>query len=172
MRNSRESIYNALLALLKTTLTAGPNPQVQTFSRVWRPHTDYSAAQLPAVVLDERKEKSTVEKLGAAPLYHLFVDLWIYQAAPTVSQVPGQETTIPMTAINNLIDMLDGSQSALSSVPQPPLAQPPFNGTGNQTLGGLVIHSWIEGDILKVAGVGSSTMQYNLARVPIVIFTT
>jgi hypothetical protein len=159
MRNSRESIYNALLAYLKTIL---PSNQVQTFSRVWRPHTDYTAAQLPACVLDEKKEKAEVERLAAAPLYHLYVDLWLYLAAPAVSQIPGQETVIPMTALNNLLDLLESS----------PLSNPPTGGMPYNTLGGLVQHVWIEGDILKVAGIASSTMQYNLARVPIVIFTT
>lgn len=159
MRNSREAIYNALLAYLQQIL---PSSQVQTISRVWRPHTDYAAAQLPAIVLDERKEKATVEKLAAAPLYHLFVDLWIYQAALVVSQTPGQETTVPMTALNTVIDLLENS----------PLSNPPIGGMPYLTLGGLVIHTWIEGEILKVAGLANSTMQYNLARVPIVIFTT
>src|SRR5579859_7723593 len=159
MRNSREAIYNALLAYLQQIL---PSSQVQTISRVWRPHTDYALAQLPAIVLDERKEKATVEKLAVAPLYHLYVDLWIYQAAPVASQTPGQETLIPMTALNTLIDLLENS----------PLSNPPAGGMPYLTLGGLVIHTWIEGDILKVAGLANSTMQYNLARVPIVIFTT
>lgn len=159
MRNPREDIYNALAEWLRTIL---PADQCQTISRVLRPQTDYGAAQLPAIVLDERKERATVEGLAVQPLYHLFVDLWIYQAAPVLSQTPGQETTIPMTAINTLIDTLESSV----------LANPPTSGLPYNTLGGLVIHTWIEGDILKVAGPASSTVQYNLARVPIVIFTT
>lgn len=159
MRNSRESIYNALLAWLQTVL---PTPQVQTFSRVYRPHTAYSAPQLPAVVLDEQKETAKVEGYGVAPLYHLKVDLWLYLLAPVVSQTPGQEIIIPMTALNNLLDLLENS----------PLANPPTSGMPYLTLGGLVQHVWIEGDILKVAGVGDSQQQYSLARVPLVIFTT
>ena len=161
MRNNRKDIYNALLAQLKTILTDIPQP-VQTISRVWRPHTDYAAAQMPAILLDEKKEHATVEALAAAPLYHLYVDLWIYLLAPVVSQTPGQETEIPMDALDDMIDILENS----------PLANPPMSGMPYNTLGGLVIHTWIEGDILKVAGVGSSQTQYSIARVPIVIFTT
>lgn len=159
MRNPREAIYNALLAWLQTVL---PSSQVTTFSRVYRPHTDYSAAQLPAVVLDENKEKATVERLGVAPLYHLNVDCWLYLAAPVVSEIPGQETIVPMTALNDLIDLLESSV----------LSNPPQSGMTYLTLGGLVQHVWIEGDILKVAGVGNSQQPYSLARVPLVIFTT
>lgn len=159
MRNSREAIYNALLAKLEAIL---PNPQVLTFSRVWRPHTDYSAPQLPAVVLDEKKESAKATDWGVPPLYHLYVDVWIYILNPPLSQTPGQETVIPMTAVNNLIDLLE----------QTPLANPPSSGLPAETLGGLVQRVYIEGDILKAVATGSSQQQYSLARVPLVIFTT
>lgn len=157
MRNSRESIYNALLALLETVL---PSSEVQTFSRVWRPHTSYAAAQLPAVVLEEKKETAEAKDWAAPPLYHLHVDVWLYLLAPVLSQIPGQEAIVPMTAVNNLLDLLESS----------PLANPP--GLPAETLGGLVQRVYIEGDILKIAGIGDSRQQYSLARVPLVIFTT
>jgi len=157
MRNNRNDIYRALLAQIQTIL-----PAVKTVSRAWRPHTDYAPAQLPAILLDETKEHATVEGLGAAPLYTLKVDLWIYLLAPVVSQIPGAETIVPMDALNDMLDTLENS----------PLANPPKSGMEYNTLGGLVIHSWIEGDILKVAGVASSSVQLSIARVPIVIFTT
>jgi hypothetical protein len=157
MRNNRKAIYQALQAQLQTIL-----PAVQSISRVWRPHTAYAAAQLPAMILDEKKEHATVESLAAAPLYHLYVDLWVYLLAPVVSQTPGQETEVPFDALDDMLDILENS----------PLANPPKSGLPYNTLGGLVIHTWIEGDILKVAGSGDSQMQYSIARVPIVIFTT
>jgi len=160
MRNGREAVYNALLALLQEIL---PSSQVQTFSRVWRPVTDYSPQQLPACVLDETRENYKVQRIGAPPVYRLHVDLWLYLLAPQISQTPGQEPLIPMTAINTLLDLLDNS----------PLNNPPSVGPGPnlQTLGGLVQHVWIEGDTLKVAGGANSTVKYNLARVPILILT-
>ena len=161
MKNNRKAIYNALLASLQTIIS-GQTPPVQTVSRIWRPHTDYTAPQLPAIMLDERKETATVESLAAAPLYNLYVDLWIYLQAPVVSQIPGEETIVPMDALDDMLDLLENS----------PLANPPKNGMPYNTLGGLVIHSWIAGDILKTAGVGSSQLLYSIARVPIVIFTT
>lgn len=161
MRNNRKDIYNALATLLREILGDIPQP-VQSISRVWRPHTDYAAAQMPAIILDEKKEHATVEGLAVAPLYHLYVDLWIYLQAPVVSQTPGQETEIPMDALDDMIDVLENS----------PLSNPPIGGMPYNTLNGLVIHTWIEGDILKVAGVGSSQVQYSICRVPIVIFTT
>jgi len=161
MKNNRKAIYNALLASLQTIIS-GQTPPVQTVSRIWRPHTDYSAPQLPAILLDERKETAIIESLAAAPLYRLYVDLWVYLLAPVVSQTPGQEAIVPMDALDDLLDVLENS----------PLANPPKSGMPYNTLGGLVIHTWIEGDILKVAGVGNSQTQYSIARVPIVIFTT
>lgn len=161
MRNPRETIYNALLALLQTILTQ-QNPPFQTFSRVYRPHTDYSTPQLPAAVLDESKESTNEENWGVPGLYHLKVDLWLYFSAPVVSQTPGQETIIPMTAVNNALDVLEAT----------PLANPPSSGMPAQTLGNLVQRVYISGDILKVAGIGSSQQQYSIARVPLVIFTT
>jgi len=157
MQNSREAIYNALLAKLQTIL---PNSQVQTFSRVWRPHTDYKAPQLPAVVLDEKKEVAKAADWGAPALYHLYVDIWLYVLNDPLSQIPGQETMVPMTPINELIDLLENS----------PLANPP--GPPAETLGGLVVRAYIEGDILKAVATGSSQQLYSLARVPLVIFTT
>lgn len=159
MRNSREAIYNALLALIQEIL-GGMNPPLKTVSRVWRPHTDYAVPQLPAAVLDEKKENASAKDWGAPPLYHLYVDLWLYFAAPAPSQIPGQETTIPMTIVNNAIDALEAT----------PLANPP--GMPAQTLGGLVQRVYIEGDILKAVATGSSQQNYSLARVPLVIFTT
>ena len=159
MRNSREAIYNALLALVQQVLS-GSNPPLLTVSRVWRPHTDYSAPQLPAACLDEKKESPAAKDWGAPALYHLYVDLWLYFAAPALSQIPGQETSIPMTPVNNAIDLLENG----------PLANPP--GVPAQTLGGLVQRVYIEGDILKAVSTGSSQQNYSLARVPLVIFTT
>ena len=121
MRNNRKDIYNALLAQLKTILTDIPQP-VQTISRVWRPHTDYAAAQMPAILLDEKKEHATVEALAAAPLYHLYVDLWIYLLAPVVSQTPGQETEIPMDALDDMIDILEnGGMDVICHADKPEL---------------------------------------------------
>lgn len=159
MRNPRNTIYNALLAKLQAIL---PQTQVQTFSRVWRPHTSYSTAQLPAVVLDEKREGIRATDWGVLGLYHLQVDVWLYLAAATISQIPGQETVIPMDAVNDLLDLLENT----------PLANPPASGMPAETLGGLVQRVYIEGDILKVAGIGDSRQQYSLARVPLVIFTT
>lgn len=151
MMNSRESIYNALALQLKTI--AGLN----TVSRVYRPITDYAnPAQLPAGCLDETDESAAVPEHGLAALYTLSIDFWLYFPAPQLSQTPGQEQTIPMTALNNALDALD---VALPN-PQSPVAN--YN-----TLGGLVQHVWIEGKILKVAGVASGNAPFSVARVPI-----
>lgn len=156
MQNSRESIYTALAALLKT-ITG-----MVSVSRVYRSPTDYSSAvQLPAGCIDEVTEGATVPVHGNPAVYRLDVHFWMYLPAPQVSQIPGQETLIPMTALNNMLDALD------VALPNP--ASPDENYT---TLGGLVEHVWIEGKILKTAGVGNGNTPLSIARVPILILAT
>lgn len=151
MTPTREQIYTALAAELKTT--AG----LLTVSRVYRSPTDYSsAAQLPAGCVDEDVESADNPLYGAATVWTLTADFWIYLLAPQISQIPGQETTVPMTALNNVLDALDTAFPASES------------GVVN-TLGGLVQHAYIQGKIFKVAGVGSGNLLLTVARVPIQI---
>lgn len=152
MNISRETIYSALAAELQAV--AG----LVSISRVYRSPTDYSSAvQLPAGCVDEDNEVLDSTVYGIQTTYTLNVDFWLYLPAPQVSQIPGQETVIPVSALNNTLDALDA-------------AFPPQTGGTVNTLGGLVQHAYIQGKILKVAGVGSGNLQLSIARVPIQIF--
>lgn len=151
MNATREQIYTALAAELKDV--AG----LVTMSRVYRPPADYSAAaQLPAGCTDENNENQDQQLYGAPTVFTLNVDFWIYLLAPQLSQIPGQETIIPATALNNMLDAIDAAFPADSS------------GMVN-TLGGLVQHAYVQGKTLKVSGVGSGNVLLSIARVPIQI---
>lgn len=152
MNATREQIYTALAAELRNV--AG----LVSVSRVYRPPQDYSAAvQLPAGCLDETVETlASGDVYGVPSVYTLSVDFWIYLPAPQLSQIPGEETVIPMTALNNMLDAIDA-------------AFPPETGGLVNTLGGLVQHAYVQGKILKVSGVGNGNMTLTVARVPIQI---
>src|SRR5581483_6824895 len=149
MQSTREAIYAALAQELQ--IITGVN----TFSRVYRPHTDYTAMALPAACLDEKQETAVVPTHGNPAIYTLAVDLWLYLPAPQLSQRPGAEALDPMTALNNALDALD------QKLPNPPSPVETYN-----TLGGLVQHVWIEGKILKVSGVANGNTPVSIARVP------
>lgn len=148
---TREQIYTALAADLQET--AG----LVSVSRVYRPPSDYSAAaQLPAGCTDEKDENEDQQIYGSPTVYTLNVDFWIYLLAPQVSQIPGEETIIPATALNNTLDAIDA-------------AFPASAGGMVNTLGGLVQHAYVFGKILKVSGVASGNILLSVARVPIQI---
>ena len=145
---NREAIYNALLAFLE-----GLNLGVKSSSRVWRPHTDYAVAQLPALCIDEDTEPVENPGFNLPSVESLNVDVWLYFVAPQLSQTPGRETVLPQTPLNNALDKISNGLKAT------PL--------GYQTLGGLVQWIRIEGQIKKAVGVASGNTQFCIAKVPI-----
>jgi hypothetical protein len=146
---NRETIYNALLAYLATL----PSMPFGSTSRVWRPFTDYAAAQLPALCLDENVEQVANPEFAMPNVETLYVDAWLYFKAPQMSQVPGKETVIPQKAMN---DALDSFTNTLTPT-----------GGAYPNLGGLVEWLRIDGKIQKIAGVGNGDAQFCIAKVPI-----
>lgn len=148
----REPIYNNLLAFLAQLSGIG----VESCSRVWRPHTDYANAQLPALCLDEDQEQDQSPDLGLQ-VWDLKVDAWLYFAAPVISQTPGRETIIPQTALNNALDaIVNGFTPTIAEQAGP-------------TLSGMVQWSRIDGRIQKAVGVASGNLQFCIAKVPILM---
>lgn len=148
----REPIYNGLLTLLSNLSGIG----VGSWSRVYRPHTDYANAQLPAGCIDEDDEQDMSPDLGLQ-VWSLKADAWLYFAAPVMGQTPGRETIIPQTALNNALD-------AITNGFTPTIAE-----QNGPTLGGLVQWARIDGRIQKAVGVGSGNLQFCIAKVPILI---
>lgn len=123
---NREAIYSALFNLLQTV------GGVETFSRILLHWDDVPANQQPAMfmtLVSQRAEPVT----GLPTKYTLDAKLWIYTHRDS-------SDVVPSAAINNILDALDAVLK--------PSASPMFR----QTLGGLVEHCWIEGEIATDEG--------------------
>jgi len=110
---------------------------VKTVTRVWQPWDQVSELVQPAIVIVEPTEDETSRR-GSQPALKLEVLLVCY-----VTVDPKDLTTPPNTAINNLI-------SAVRTVILPKGADIVVNA---QTLGGLVSNVFIDGKIVKDAGI-------------------
>lgn len=125
---TRESIMTALFAKLQTA--AGFN----TYDRRMRLWNDISAADKPALFMQEAREN--VVQMGEGVPYKntMSVNVWIY------TEDGKDPTSTPIIALNNLIDAVETTLT-------------PDSVYGNKlTLGGLVAHCWIEGEIIKEPG--------------------
>jgi len=121
---NREAIMTALFNQVSNT------PDFAIASRKFQLWNEVGSADKPALFLKETKEdyKRTSEAVPATVMLH--VDMYVNVDAPKDSD------TTAATDINNLLDAIDTA-----------LAPDALSGT--QTLGGLVSHCWIEGEILK-----------------------
>lgn len=132
---SREQIYTALLATLKKTAA---------FQVVTRKYVDPSTlvdAQCPALIQLEISEHSKHTHPNMSPISVLRVDATVVVCVPQITQVIGQEQDVPQQLLNPLLDAIDAALA-------------PDNPSRSKfTLGGLVEHCYIEGEILKDQGV-------------------
>jgi hypothetical protein len=142
MNTSRETIYAALFALV-----SGAAPFV-TASRRPRLINEVSPTQLPALYMQQIGETVTRDR-STPPSYTLRVDLALY------AQNPDQNGS----AAPQLNALLDAVELALAS---PVPGQP-------QTLGGIVSHCFVRGDIQQFEGTLGNRAG---ALIPIEIVTT
>jgi hypothetical protein len=135
MTPTREQIYTALLAALKKT--AG-------FQVITRRYVDPSTlvdAQCPALIQVEIAEHSKHTQKNMPPIATLRVDATVVVCVPSITQILGQEQDVPQALLNPILDAVDAALA-------------PDNPSKNKfTLGGLVEHCYIEGEILKDQGV-------------------
>lgn len=118
---NREAIYSALFKLLQKM------DNVTTFDRILAHWDDVSPNMQPALymtVVSQQAEQVT----GFPTRYYLDAKLWIYTHRDTAGVVPSVQ-------MNMLLDELD---AVLAPAPSPLF---------KQTLGGLVEHCWINGEI-------------------------
>ena len=123
---NREAIYGALFKLLETM------PSGQTFSRILAHWDDVPATMQPAIYMtcvSQNAEQVT----GFPTKYILDAKVWIYTHRDTAGDIPS-------VAVNRILDELD---SVLRPDPSP---------TYKVTLGGLVHHCWIDGEITTDEG--------------------
>jgi len=118
---NREAIYSALFKQLQKM------DGVETFSRILAHWDDVSATMQPALymtVVSQLAEQVT----GFPTRYQLDAKVWIYTHRDT-------DGVVPSVQINQILDELE---AALAPPPGPSF---------KQTLGGLVEHCWINGEI-------------------------
>jgi hypothetical protein len=130
---SRETISAALFALLQGTKIAG-NPAFVTTGRRGRIWSDTTPADQPAMYLIHTGEMAVQNQAYGLTKWLLHYDILVYARADTNS------TAAPDTMINSILDAIDAQM----------LAIPPGE---RQTLGGVVYHAWIEGQILIDTGI-------------------
>lgn len=134
----REAIWAALFALLQGSL----GPLCQTMGRHHVMPPQLSAEQQPAAFLVQAKESRPPSPSGLPQKLILtgFIILYFQAPEPLLEEV-GTETVLGATAANALLKAVD---TAL---------MPDNWATGKQTLGGLVTHCWIEGEVDQDTGV-------------------
>jgi hypothetical protein len=126
----REAIYNALLALLQASGV------FVTCSRKPMSPDQLLPGLQPALLLEETGERAEPRPRGLPTKWTLNVDLGIYYYFDSQPETPGVYDPSPSTALNTLIGAVE---TALAPDPA----------TGVQTLGGLVSHCWVEGEVIK-----------------------
>lgn len=120
---SRETYYGALMTQLAKLKASGA---ISAIDRLVRLQDATNPPVMPCIYLDTDKE--TVEHQAGQPArVTLTCKLFVYVAGPDRNAVPG-------TALSNLLDAIDSVLAA------------PIPGM-QQTLGGLVSHCWVEGEI-------------------------
>ncbi len=142
MNSSRESIYSALFTLVSSA--AG----FKTIGRRYRPWSELSPEQQPAIFQVQRKETPT-QLTGMPAAWKLEVDLVVYV------NTTGNVDAVPATIMNPILDAVTSLFDASTPL-------------GKQTLGGLVHIAKIAGTIETDEGVLGDQA---FALIPIEIIT-
>ncbi|HEX3429544.1 MAG TPA: hypothetical protein VHT03_01550 [Rhizomicrobium sp.] len=130
---AREAIYAALFALLSGAVA------FQMATRRIKDYADVDQARQPALLQVELGEKWNT-RLGAPPIITLAARIFVY--------CESNDPTAPVsTAMNALLD------AVTAAIAPPILPHGPFR----QTLGGLVQHAGIAGDITIAEGLSGQS---------------
>jgi hypothetical protein len=136
MNVTRETIISALMAKLAAAVFSSPvngKTGFVTISRRLKLWSDTPKSQRPALFVTEHHEQVSWQSETLPPKTTLRFDLFIYIDS-------GDVNTVPAISLNIIMDALE---AALKPAP----------GEGDrQTLGGLVSHCRIDGEILKDPG--------------------
>ena len=131
---SRETVLAALFAKLSsaTFTEVGGASEFVTSSRRLRLWSDVPAGQRPAMFMTDHHETPSYRSENTPALVTISVEVFVYIDSSDPSSVPS-------TDLNNILDGLDAAIA-------------PGPGEQRQTLGGLVSHCRVEGQILKDPG--------------------
>lgn len=137
MKVSRETVSAALLTLLGATQFTIPGGSPQTFQTVGRNAAIWSnvpAGDQPALQLIHSGEQVVQNTAYGLAKYALHFEVLIYARADA------SPNAVADTMINAMLDAIDAQMQST----------PPGE---RQTLGGIVYHAWIEGEILIDTGI-------------------
>ena len=132
MNVPRETILEALLTVINTA-TISNQPAFLTLSRKFQMWDAVPAAMQPAGFLRQVPGKVEQNENFGLNRWTLKCGLWIYAKYSPASDA------IPAVVLNNLIDAVE---KALLPSPSFPM----------QTLGGLVVNCWLDGDVIVDEG--------------------
>jgi hypothetical protein len=124
-----EAVFAALFEQLKTATFAG-GLAINTFDRAFKAPDDVPVAGQPALVMIPGPQHVEQKEFALAK--------WTFTAIALIYFRGGTDVCSPQTAIDANF-LLWGIVNALSGVPPPAYEK--------QTLGGLVYHCWIEGEV-------------------------
>lgn len=133
----REACWVALTSVLRTALASGDTPLLATFGRQHVAPPALAAEQQPALfVVQMRETRKPGPVIGAPVQLALAGFLILYVQVPSAGDEPaGAETQVGGTVLNRFLQAIDDALA------------PDDVRTGKCTLGGLVQHCWIEGDV-------------------------
>jgi hypothetical protein len=149
----REACWAALLALLEAKLITEPvSPQLITLSRRHKMPPQLALEEQPALFVVQTRESRKPTPPGMPVQLTLHGFLILYAPMPAVmDEAAGQETALGATVMNDLLQAIDN-------------ALRPDGVDGKLTLGGLVTHCWLEGDVDMDTGI---TSQQGAAILPV-----
>jgi hypothetical protein len=142
--NNREKIYDALLSLSYKVTSA------KTRSRKLKIYSDVPPSECPSIFQNQTGETVTQTARGIPAIRTLKVDWYVYL------NDNGDRNTPPSVALNNILTEIDLALVADAT-------------TGVNTLGGIVSHCWIEGEVRIVEALLND---YTIAIIPIHIKTS
>ncbi len=146
---TREPIYVALLNLI------ADDPRIKgqyvTVSRVWVDIQDVNpATEMPALYLSQTGESWTRPGKGVSPKRTLQCKFYGYTYAQ-------QQDDIPARLLNNTMDVIDATLGW------------PGNPSNTQTLGDLVEHVYVEGEVITMDGKLTTGQNASMLIVPVTI---
>jgi hypothetical protein len=150
MNSPREAQFNALLALIGTAQVASQPAFVST-SRKFVQWENTQDPDLPMAIITKGFEFATQNNSRGETRWRIKALLWIYC-------LHAPDSTVPGTQLNDLLD-------AVETVLKPPA----FDGN-RQTLGGLIDHAFIDGEVMVSEG-SLPDDRYSIAVVPITLET-
>jgi hypothetical protein len=130
MTVTREQVANALFDLL---VGSG---DYKSSSRRFQTWDQIASVDKPALYMVEYKETHTKKNLITPAVRTLDIDVYIFIKTGL------DPNTVPISDLNDLVDAIDPTSGGV--------LKPGLH--GQQTLGGLVVDCYIDGEIIKVPG--------------------